>query len=171
MLTYNFAKTYLYGHYLSNPSGTGALGAAPKAYNGGTGAGISNSSSGKCLSAGISYMSGGRTTINMDIGFSDQSESLDDFKLIDGNYANRKLTVSQVTRNYTYDNECVSISLNANNGGSSDVTVKEMGIYVNFSPSDNVNYYILIARKVLSTPVVIAPGESYIFTYKIKIKS
>lgn len=58
-----------------------------------------------------------------------------------------------------------------NNSGS-NVTVKEVGLYAYArNPSGGAFKDICLARKVLDTPIVIEPNESYNFTYKISVQT
>ena len=56
------------------------------------------------------------------------------------------------------------------NTGSSDVTVSELGIITAYNTSewDNPAQAALVAREVLDSPVIIAPGETYAFSMTIK---
>lgn len=52
------------------------------------------------------------------------------------------------------------------------VIIKEIAVGFNWSQYYNTtppNAYHVIARSVLDTPVTIAPGDSYSFTYSIEI--
>lgn len=153
-----------------------SLGDAPIGYDGSNyNGGLTNNGSARTLgytnptTPGYfsSVQNGGMT---LDIGFDDTVPTLEDYRLGDGNYANRKLTIVSQVRNKTADTTCLSLTLSAQNTSEAPVTVKEIGLYVYQSPSSNVvNYWILVARSVLDTPVTIGVGETYAFTYSIEI--
>ena len=109
--------------------------------------------------------------LKLDVGFSDAELTKSAVVLADGNYSNSKLanvSVSNVTKT---GDDIISMAGIFRNNGSENVVVKEIGLYAIVCPSSypTVSMNGLIARTVLSTPVTIAPGEQYSFTYRITI--
>ena len=118
-------------------------------------------------------INGANGSIAIDIGFSDTAETGNEYCLADGNARNPLLSVVGYGRNTGTVGEIINNYLNVRNNGSSNVIVKEVGYYGNPTSggsSDGSNS-ILFARKVLDTPVTIAPGETYNFTYVLKFKN
>lgn len=78
--------------------------------------------------------------------------------------------VSSVEQLYNNDNKMLSITTSYQNVSSSPITVTEVGLDYKFArtatPSKN---NALLTRTVLTTPVVIAPGEIYAFTVTITV--
>lgn len=60
-----------------------------------------------------------------------------------------------------------TVNANFRNDTSSDIVVKEIGIGASFSLNGGEWGKSIIARKVLSTPITIHPGEGYNFSYAI----
>lgn len=109
----------------------------------------------------------------VDVGFSDTPESPTDYQLADSNFTNRKLTPSGGSVLTHSNRELISVQTVYLNSGSESVTVKEVGYVANpcwGTASSGQNRMVLFCRKVLDTPIVIAPGESYSFNYRIRIK-
>lgn len=70
------------------------------------------------------------------------------------------------------DSTGASITTSWQNMSGSAITVKEVGLaykHSNGGGEYNKAHNILISRKVLDNPVTINSGETYIFTYNIKI--
>lgn len=108
--------------------------------------------------------------VTLDVGFGDTEVSESDYVLADGNYDNRKLTC--VVQTYSnIGRQLLAMTATFKNEGSSPVTVKELGLYIANSGSQQgqSNVYGLVARSVLETPVTIGVGESYAFTYSVEI--
>ena len=116
------------------------------------------------LSAGYSIL---------DIGFGNTPESASDYVLADGNAQNQCLTVVSYGKNTAALGEILNNYLNVRNDGGSNVTVTEIGFYGDCTGSSSTagNNTSLLYRKVLETPVTIAPGETYSFNYVIRFKS
>lgn len=108
------------------------------------------------------------------VGFGDTAESPDDYGLADGNYSNPLLSVSAYGKNASAVGDILNLYANYRNNGNSNVTVREVGIIGNptgNSQATGSNNVCLLYRKVLDTPVVIAPGETYSFSYNVRFKS
>lgn len=123
----------------------------------------------------------------IDVGFDDTPEDLDDYKLADSNALKATPVLTHVSgENNSFisgGGTILDISSAYINNGASDVTVKEIGIVfkptVNSKITQNSCYALkyaswevcnfLITRKVLDEPVVMHPGDSYRFTYKVKV--
>lgn len=85
---------------------------------------------------------------------------------------------SDVTSQLTYINGVVSRAIDKTilsltqvfkNETANSITVNEIGLGYCYAYSATNKRAILIARKVLDTPVTIAPGETYNFTYSINV--
>lgn len=48
-----------------------------------------------------------------------------------------------------------------------DITIQEIGNFTNVANSQSRTYLVLMERTVLDEPIVIAPGESKLVTYKV----
>lgn len=110
----------------------------------------------------------------VDVGFGDTAESPGQYELAaPNNSATPKLTCigggqnnhSGVLTNRTF----FDIYSNFRNDTSSNMIIKEVGYYGNLY-GENSTHKCLLCRKVLDTPITIAPGESYSFNYRLKIK-
>ena len=134
----------------------------------------------------------------MDVGFGDTAVTADDEKLVDGNmtlettysgassWAYKKpldgkeyLAIIAQSNNTKSAKEIVNKTVVYRNDSENTVTVKEIGMYWNVS---NMNYtqstawnginacpIMLAFRKVLTTPIVMAPGDVYAVTYRISL--
>ena len=71
--------------------------------------------------------------------------------------------------------ETTIITRTFQNNTGEEVIIKEVGLYMFCSQTSNDTYknekyyvpVIMLGRKVLNTPIIIANNESYTFTYKI----
>lgn len=129
--------------------------------------GFSVASPGSVLSMGQGYTA-------MDVGFGDTPESENDYKLENGNTESNLLQVVSYGRNSTALGDLLNLYANFRNNGASNVVVKEIGIYgnpTNAGASSGGIRTVLLYRKVLETPVIIAPGETYSFIYNVRFKS
>lgn len=120
--------------------------------------------------AALSLPYGGACVV---VGFGDTAEAPDDYGLADGNYNNVRLAVANYGKNSYVAGDIISIYAGYTNNTGSNVTVKEVGIIGNptgNSQASGGNNVCLLFRKVLETPVTIAPGETYIFSYRVKLK-
>ena len=95
------------------------------------------------------------------VGSGDAVESANDYKL--DNYIN---TLSYVSGVAGHNGDLTTKTTTFKNNTSSTIVVKELGLYyaceTNMAP-------VLIARKVLDTPVSIEPGETKTFSVHIYI--
>ncbi len=83
--------------------------------------------------------------------------------------ANDKLRSIQQTATYAQSNGAV-VTTSYRNDSASPITVKEIGLaYKNSNTAYSKAANILITRKVLDSPVTIQPGDTYVFSYNIKI--
>ena len=125
------------------------------------------------ISVGAAYnytISGGRGSVALDVGFDDTPETAGDYAW-NGNLVSAQLShvAGGVIRKAL--GEIMSVySIFKNNTGS-NVTVREIGITGNASSSTSGANQGLWIRKVLDTPIVIAPGETYSFTYVLRLKN
>lgn len=120
--------------------------------------------------AALSLPYGGACVV---VGFGDTAEAPDDYGLADGNYNNARLAVANYGKNTFVPGDIISIYAGYTNNTGSNVIVKELGIIGNptgNSQASGGNNVCLLFRKVLETPVTIAPGETYIFSYRVKLK-
>lgn len=103
----------------------------------------------------------------LDVGFSDTAESVNDYQWT-GNVYNSSLSLVSAQKLSKGNNEILNLIAVFRNNGASNVIVKEVAYLVNTSSGVKTG---LFARKVLETPVTIAPGESYSFNYILRFKS
>ena len=110
----------------------------------------------------------------VDVGFDNTAESPSDYCLGDSNFLSPKLTCASVGINTHNDRELFSAYANFTNNSDSNVTVREVGVYgyPGYNPNSSMTSAdtVLFFRKVLDTPVVIAPYETYSFTYRLRVK-
>ena len=106
------------------------------------------------------------------VGYGDTAESSSDYKL--ANMQGIDSTLLSHKYGYVKKDPANGVALQVEsvyeNSGSSDVTVKEMGLIANINNSNGDNDWqmknFLIARKVIPS-VTLHPGDIYKFTYKI----
>ena len=126
---------------------------------------------GQTVGAYVETLSAGVSAV--DIGFGNTPESASDYKLADGNTSNQLLTIVNYGKNSAGIGDIINAYLNVRNNDGANVTVKEIGFYTNPTNSGSTggNNTVLLLRKVLDTPVTIAPGETYSFTYVLRFKN
>ena len=109
----------------------------------------------------------------LEIGYGDTPESASDYNLADPDYLNTKLTCVAFGRSTINTGDILHIYSHFKNNGGSNVTVREVGVFMNPSTSTSTggNNVVLSFRKVLESPVTIAPGETYAFDYNVRFKS
>lgn len=108
----------------------------------------------------------------LEVGFGDTAVTSDDYNLADSNATNPKLTCVASGKNNPNGADLINTFANFRNDGASNVVVKEIGVvgHIASSSSASVSNVALMYRKVLDTPVTIAPGETYNFNYRIRIR-
>lgn len=106
----------------------------------------------------------------LEVGFGDTAVTAADYDLADSNLSNPKLTCVASGKNSPNGTDLINTYANFRNDGSSNVVVKEIGVVGVFNSQSSINAAALMYRKVLDTPVTIAPGETYNFNYKIRIR-
>ena len=109
----------------------------------------------------------------VEVGFGNTAETPNDYCMDEENYYSNKLTVTASGVASHSDREFFSIYAIFRNDGNEDVVVKEVGVEGNPTKGYNAGYHasnVLLMRKVLDTPLTIAPGESYSFNYRLRIK-
>ena len=118
-----------------------------------------------CIYGGSS--SGGYHVI---AGAGDTAVTEEDYDMADVSIlANDKLRPIQQTATYIHANGAV-ITTSYRNDSAAPITVKEIGLaYKNSNQTYSKAANILVARKILDSPVTIQPGETYVFTYNLKI--
>lgn len=122
-------------------------------------------------------ISGGASWI--DVGTGDTPESTGDYVMTDMNMFTGALSVLSLQSLTRSIGEIINLNIVVKNNGGSNVTIREIGILCNPSQSNasfpssisNANYECLIFRKVLETPVTIAPGDSYNINYVVRFKN
>lgn len=135
------------------------------------------------LSGGVSntYGSGGAGRVFVDVGFDDTPVTVGDTKLGDGNckgntstptaaYTIGPLTPLGSSRNSNTNREFLNVNQAFRNDTANDITVKEVGVIGSLLNSGDNGTMCLLCRKVLSTPIVIHPSESYNFNYRLRIR-
>lgn len=106
----------------------------------------------------------------LDVGFDDTPVSASDYSF-SGNYEQNLLTATAIGNNEKTTGEIWNLFINLRNDGGSNVTVREIAYLVNPGTTSGQDKYFMIMRKVLDTPVTIAPGETYSFNYVLKFKN
>lgn len=114
--------------------------------------------------------SGSATFSSMVFGTGDTAVTYDDYKLESEytSYSRASFVVTEPvydasTRKFTRTVSCV-----LTNTGASEVTLKEMGIYMStagYSSSTTGARWCLVYREVLDTPITIAAGDSVKYTH------
>lgn len=104
------------------------------------------------------------------VGGGDTPVTKEDYDMADTSIlGNDKLRSTKQTATYNASNGAV-LTTSWRNDSAAPITVKEIGVayksdMIAYSKASNV----LLARKVLDSPVIIQPGETYVFTYNFKI--
>lgn len=104
------------------------------------------------------------------VGTGDNPSSSSDFKLENA----VELNIISASCIHNADETTIITRTFQNNTGE-EVIINEVGLYMfcsqtSYDTYKNENYYvpvIMLGRKVLNTPIIIANSESYTFTYKI----
>ena len=114
--------------------------------------------------------SSGSGAFHVIAGAGDAAVTEEDYDMADISIlANDKLRPIQQTATYAQSNGAV-ITTSYRNDSAAPITVKEIGVaYKNSNTAYSKAANILVARKVLDTPVTIQPGETYVFSYNFKI--
>lgn len=119
---------------------------------------------------GWNYVLGGRGNVALDVGFDDTPETAADYAW-NGNLKNPQLSyLSGGVLNKSLGDIISLYAIFKNNSGS-NVVVREIGMLGNCGGGTTESYFGLWIRKVLETPVTIAPGESYSFQYTLRFKN
>ena len=134
----------------------------------------------------------------IDVGFGDTAVTANDLKLADGNMTFKTentsssswpykvqlqgeeyLTIVAQANNSKVDGEITDKTVVYRNDSESTVTIKEIGMYWIFNDmsyntstwwnTQNGSAMSLAFRKVLTTPIVMAPGDVYAVTYRISL--
>ena len=119
------------------------------------------------------YFGGSYGHACVEVGGGDTAPAMTDYNLVDSNYwrssSSPKLTKTAGDVIARGDDDLISMQTVFTNNTESNITVKEVGLYANMSTTNEAYMFGLFARKVLDTPVTIAPGETYSFIYTIKM--
>ena len=115
------------------------------------------------------YYTNGTSGYYVDVGFDDTAPTVNDYKLGDSNILDtNKLTwVSSTSVNTEPYIRMVSSTYR--NDGSDAVVVKEIGIVSKTNTANTNARNGLLTHSVLSTPVTIAPGETFTFTVSLEL--
>lgn len=110
----------------------------------------------------VSIGSGFTNFLRVAVGSDDADVSTDDFKVTDANNDNLGLTLlsSDASYNHTYaDDYVATFSSVYKNNTANDITIKEVGVYMHYSSSPQVD--VMISRDVgASVRRVVSPGET-----------
>lgn len=104
------------------------------------------------------------------IGAGDTPPTVNDYDLADSSImaSDKMASLTQATSWTKQDGTAVTVQWV--NNSNAPITVKEVGLALKLS---NTAYSkaanALVARKVLDTPVTVQPGETYAFTYGLKV--
>lgn len=118
-----------------------------------------------------SYVPSFRNGMVLFVGTGDTPVTADDYCLAEA----KELQVTGASCTHT-ENETTLVTRSFINNTSEDVTIKEVGLYVfhdfnNVGSSSYHQYIVMIGRTVLDTPVTMAVGEGYTFTYIIDMSN
>lgn len=105
----------------------------------------------------------------IDVGWGTDPVTPNDYILPYGNKVRNLLTVTGYGKNDHISRELFNIYVNFANNTAGATTIRDIGVYGNIKGQGN-NPVCLLMRKVLDNPVTIEPGESYSFTYRLRIK-
>lgn len=113
-----------------------------------------------------------------DVGFDDTPESTSDY-IFHGNFYKRNiaspsepaLTPISYSAPTKAIGEIINHIVTYRNETGSNITVREIAVLSNPTQVSNGNKYVMLIRKVLDTPITIAPGESYTFQYILRFKN
>lgn len=125
-----------------------------------------------CNNASGGFYSENNAAGYIDVGYGNTAEDANDYNLADSNsYGGTQvgaltwMSTSYINAN-PYLKRYTSTYLNS---GSTDITVTELGVVAKSgSAQSNPAFTLLLARKVLETPVVVPAGSTVAFTYGIK---
>lgn len=111
-------------------------------------------------------------TCYIEVGFGDTPVSASDYNLADSNETNPKLTCVSSGKGATTIGDINHPWANFRNDGGTNVVVREIGLVSNVAGDQQIAAARgLIFRKVLDNPVTIAPGETYGFSYNVRLKN
>ena len=116
------------------------------------------------------YCGTGSSNYHVIIGGGNTEVTKDDYDMADTSIiASDKMKSVRQQASYS-DAGGATATTQWSNMSSDPITVKEIGLAMKVgSGSYSKNANILVARKVLSTPVTVQPGETYAFSYNIKV--
>ena len=109
----------------------------------------------------------------IELGFGDTAEDYDNYNLADSNYSNAKLTGLTMSAVSKGNKELFNVIGSFRNNTANNVVVKEIGWICsphNAGSGAALAYLGLLTRKVLDTPITMAPGDTYSFNYIIRLK-
>lgn len=112
----------------------------------------------------------GYNSAHVIVGGGDTPVTKEDYDMADTSIlGNDKLRSVRQTATYNASNGAVVTTM-WRNDSAAPITVKEIGVaYKADMTAYDKTKNVLLARKVLDSPVTIQPGESYVFTYNFKI--
>lgn len=116
------------------------------------------------------YFGTGSSCCHVLVGGGDTAPTKDDYDMADWSIVGTdKLKAIQQTATYS-KNYGATVNTQWINMSASPLTVKELGFCFKYSSSaQDKGGNVLLARKVLDTPVIIQPNETYTFTYNIRV--
>lgn len=142
-----------------NTSNTGTHMDPKYSYDGDIGAVISSAKCAEAIAAGVHFGTGTTAPAETDINM--------ESRITSGLSVSSSARISGTNDDgtYYYGNRCV-----LKNTTSEQISISEIGLigkYGYYSGVSEWTKYFLIRRDVLSSPIVIAPGESKLVTYKL----
>lgn len=99
------------------------------------------------------------------LGDGDTPPAVTDYKL-SGNQITTFSASTSLTAGYSDGKLTFAASYSITNTGVDDIVIKELAIT---KKAYNTNNRVMVAREVLATPVIIAPGDTGVVNYKIEI--
>ena len=122
------------------------------------------------INSGSHYSGSSSGAFYVMIGAGDTAPTRDDFDMADTSIVASDKMVSLVqTATYTKAGG-ITATTQWKNNSSSPITIKELALTFKFnSAAYQKSANVIVARQVLDTPVTVQPGETYAFSYNIKV--
>lgn len=116
------------------------------------------------------YCGNSSSTFHVMIGGGDTAPTKNDYDMADTSIIASDKMVSMTQVASATRESGTTVTTQWKNNSSSAIVIKELGLaFKRSSTAYSKAANILFARKVLDTPVTVQPGETYAFSYNIKI--
>ena len=105
----------------------------------------------------------------IDIGFGNTAAQKSDYKLEDSNIIDESLAITHLSGGILTNTPYIRTVYSVYQNNTNDTyTIKEIGLCVKGAFANSLLRNAIIARTVLSEPIVMNPGDTYTFTYSIE---